>query len=263
MFWPLGLLFKNKENDAFFFSFFPPQSECLCPVKTQTLLYCFVQSTKLLPPVALCTVSTLGRVLHDCVLWMRTARVSTLKWVLHDWVILEMGISWVSDLCPAGVDCLCIYFGIGIAWMTIMSYPVACVLWMWTVRVSTLGSVLHEWVIRLCPVGVDCLCTYYGIGIAWISDPVVSCGCGLPVHLPEEGCCMDEWSAWPVDVDFLWMWLMAWLLRLGGTECRHGLTAVVMTCFSFLLFSSENIIVQHLARFVSKYILYTNFQHSF
>ena len=179
-------------------------------MKTQTLLYCFVQSTKLLPPVALCTVSTLGRVLHDCVLWMRTARVSTLKWVLHDWVILEMGISWVSDLCPAGVDCLCIYFGIGIAWMTIMSDPVVCVLWMWTVCVSTLGSVLHEWVIRLCPVGVDCLCTHYGIGIAWISDPVVSCGCGLSVYLLWDRYCMNQWSSC-----VLWMWT-ACTSTLGG-----------------------------------------------
>ena len=122
------------------------------------------------------------------------------------------GTAW---LCPVHEDCLCIYFEMGIVWLSdpwngyFMSewsvscrcgLPVyllwdrhcmnddyewsSCVLWMWSVCVSTLGSVVHEWVIQLCPVGVDCLCIYFGIGIAWISDPVVSCGCGLPVHLP-------------------------------------------------------------------------------
>ena len=47
-----------------------------------SVLFCAVYKT-----VAACSslhCVTLGRVLHDRVLWMRTACVSTLKWVLHE-----------------------------------------------------------------------------------------------------------------------------------------------------------------------------------
>ena len=111
MFRPHGLLFKNKNKNGVCFLLLSPQSECLCPVKTQTLLYCFVQSTKLLLPVVLCCI------------------------------YFGMGTAW---LCPVHEDCLCIYSEMGIAWLSdpwngyFMSEWSDCVLQVWTACVSTL-----------------------------------------------------------------------------------------------------------------------------
>ena len=117
------------------------------------------------------------------------------------------GTAW---LCPVDEDCPCIYFEMGIAWLSdpwngyfMSEWSVSCrcglpVYLLWDRHCMNDD---YEWSSCVCPVDVDCLCIYFGIGIAWMSDPVVSCGCGLSVYPLWDRYCMNQWSGC-----VLWVW---------------------------------------------------------